>query len=377
MRILFLCGCLERGRDGVGDYTRRLGGELLRQGYEISLLALNDKYATNITEEYQESEGVNIEVLRIPEPTTSDIKFTLAKEFIHRQNPEWISLQYVLFAFNNRGLPFGISRLLKELTSGRKLHIMFHELWVGMEVGASRKFVFWGWLQKQIIFGLVKNIQPTLIHTHTPVYQKQLGKAGIVSQLLPLFSNIPVGSSLATHSTRKISFVIFGSIHTLSNIKEFAKEVALFAINEKIDAVLVMLGRCGDKQKYWLDVWRGEGLEAEILGEQPPEIISEVLKKCTFGISTTPLELIEKSGTVAAMREHGLPIISIASDWKARGLPISKAPKDVFKYKYGFLKTCITEKSSVIDVSNVYMVSKTLLNDLKAYSKDKAADGVQ
>lgn len=27
MTILFLCGSLEPGRDGVGDYTRRLAGD--------------------------------------------------------------------------------------------------------------------------------------------------------------------------------------------------------------------------------------------------------------------------------------------------------------------------------------------------------------
>jgi hypothetical protein len=44
MKIIFLCGSLEPGCDGVGDYTRRLAGELIKQGHHIAAVALNDQY---------------------------------------------------------------------------------------------------------------------------------------------------------------------------------------------------------------------------------------------------------------------------------------------------------------------------------------------
>ncbi|HYF50971.1 MAG TPA: hypothetical protein VEJ63_16275, partial [Planctomycetota bacterium] len=37
--------------------------------------------------------------------------------------------------------------------------------------------------------------------------------------------------------------------------------------------------------------------------------IAACFQKCHFGISTTPLEILGKSASVAAMLEHGLPVI--------------------------------------------------------------------
>ena len=44
MVILFLTGCLQPGKDGVGDYTRLLARECIRQGQACCLIALDDPY---------------------------------------------------------------------------------------------------------------------------------------------------------------------------------------------------------------------------------------------------------------------------------------------------------------------------------------------
>ena len=44
--------------------------------------------------------------------------------------------------------------------------------------------------------------------------------------------------------------------------------------------------------------------------EQTTEEISRILTKGTIGVSTTPYDIIGKSGTTAAMLEHGLPILA-------------------------------------------------------------------
>mgnify|MGYP003474349261 CR=1 FL=1 len=45
MKILFICGSLEPGKDGVGDYTRRFCGELLKMNYEVQILSINDLHS--------------------------------------------------------------------------------------------------------------------------------------------------------------------------------------------------------------------------------------------------------------------------------------------------------------------------------------------
>jgi hypothetical protein len=44
-------------------------------------------------------------------------------------------------------------------------------------------------------------------------------------------------------------------------------------------------------------------------GELPTDLISSYLQSADFGVATSPLSLIGKSGSVAAMLEHGLPVV--------------------------------------------------------------------
>jgi hypothetical protein len=42
MKVLFICGSAQPQRCGVGDYSRRLAGELIRQGHKASIVSLMD-----------------------------------------------------------------------------------------------------------------------------------------------------------------------------------------------------------------------------------------------------------------------------------------------------------------------------------------------
>jgi hypothetical protein len=44
MTLLFITGCLEPGKDGVGDYTRELASACARRGYPVFLMSLNDPW---------------------------------------------------------------------------------------------------------------------------------------------------------------------------------------------------------------------------------------------------------------------------------------------------------------------------------------------
>ena len=49
MKIAFLCGSLEPGFDGVGDYVRMLASEVIVQGHQAVIVAIND---THLKKEY-------------------------------------------------------------------------------------------------------------------------------------------------------------------------------------------------------------------------------------------------------------------------------------------------------------------------------------
>jgi glycosyltransferase involved in cell wall biosynthesis len=54
------------------------------------------------------------------------------------------------------------------------------------------------------------------------------------------------------------------------------------------------------------------------LGELGEAEVSRYLHALDFGIAATPWALVGKSGSVAAMREHGLPVLVPRNDWTPR-----------------------------------------------------------
>jgi len=344
INIVFICGSLEPGKDGVGDYTRRFSAELVSRGHRVGIVALNDR---NLLQEFigsQEFEDITIPVLRIPSSISQSERFRRAACWIENFNPDWLSLQFVPFSFDKKGLPFGIGKLFQKLGKGRRWHIMFHELWVGMDKEANFKVVIWGWVQMRLIQSILKRVNFLSINTHTDLYMKMIDKIGFQSRYLPLFGNILVEPILKSDSAplkpkrfqrELISFVVFGGIQPGAPIGQFAKELRIYGKEKGIDFQLRIIGRCGADQVKWVQEWEAEGLSIEVFGEQSNEFISKVLSSSNLGISSTPIAQIEKSGSFAAMREHGLNVICISRPWNPRGYSNQILPKGVIEYKQG------------------------------------------
>ena len=119
MKIAFLCFSLEPGRDGVGDYTLRLVKELIGIGHHVYLIALKDRWIDELILETTGTSDSAYTILRIPSLWDEKKQFRIAKEHINKFDPDWISLQYVIFGFHPKGLPFGLSKKLKWLGAGR------------------------------------------------------------------------------------------------------------------------------------------------------------------------------------------------------------------------------------------------------------------
>src|ERR1700730_16589651 len=95
MKILFICGALEPGRDGVGDYTRRLAGSIQSFGHQSSIIALYDPYIEEETIAAQPAENSIVPVLRIATHTGDMDRYRRANEWANAFEPLWISLQFV------------------------------------------------------------------------------------------------------------------------------------------------------------------------------------------------------------------------------------------------------------------------------------------
>lgn len=366
MKIILVCGSLEPGRDGVGDYVRRLGCELIKQGNKVALLALNDRYTTTVYYGAQLMDDLEIPVLRIPSPTLKN-NIPQIKAWVNDFDPDWLSLQYVMFGFHPKGLPFGLSKQLLLFSGNRRWHITFHELWLGMAAEESVKLKLWGTVQRWLVKSLIRNLKPKVIHTQTRLYQQHLHKLGFKATYLPIFSNIPVVADTVTADSNVIQLVAFGLIHTGAVIEQLANDAAHYTVKYGIPVVLVFVGHCGAEQERWALVWRAAGLRVNILGGQPADKISILLKNAAMGLSSTAMAVVEKSGSFAAMREHQLPVLNISKPWQPRGMPPQQTPPGIVVYSVGSFETILNDRKKYIGAANnATVIARQMATDLLA-----------
>ncbi|MGY3213801.1 hypothetical protein [Mucilaginibacter sp. HD30] len=367
MRILFICSSLEPGRDGVGDYARRLAEAFKGDGHHCALLSLNDAFVKVITTDSERMGDDKVPVLRIPhyELTSS---LTEIKLWIDDFDPDWLSFQYVIFGFHDKGLPFNLSKSMLIVSGRRRWHIMFHELWVGMAIEQSTKFKLWGLVQKRLIASMIAQLKPRVIHTQTRLYHQILTKMGYKVNHLPLYSNIPVHKpeKINDHSN-EIRLVVFGTIHNNSYITEFAADAGEYTLKNKLPITLYFIGICGNEQQNWINICENAGLKVKVMGEQPADLVSDLLQNATLGISSTAAAVLDKSGSFAAMHAHKLPVINIAKPWRPIGINDPEIPSGVLIYKPGKFDELLAGRTNLgYTITDPLITARNMIDALNA-----------
>ena len=326
MKILFICGSIEPSKDGVGDYTRRLCGELIKMGHHAQILSLFDKQALKFSNQNQLTEENVVLAYRIPKNTTYNQRLNITKEIIEKEKPDLISLQYVPFSFHNKGVPFWLPFFLKQINHEIKWHVMFHEMWTGISVISPFKHKVYGFFQRQIARKIISNLNPISITTSNILYQLVLEKNGISTEILPLFSNIPkvkvddefkkiFFENLKIHENNADNYLftgVFGSIYPEANLEIVLNELIIKAqsVNKKI--VFISFGRNnneGEKKIKSLKNKFSETIQFFNYGILSENNISNLLQLLNIGISCTPYQHLGKSGVFAAMKLHNLEVL--------------------------------------------------------------------
>lgn len=336
MNILFICGSAEPGKDGVGDYIRRLCGELLRLGHKAQMLSLCDKQASHFLTETQFVQSNPVVVSRIPISSSYKQQQTWTQEILNVSAIDWISLQFVPYSFNSKGLPFWLPGFLNKLKGIHQWHFMFHELWIGIERETSLKKKCVGFLQKKIIQKLNKNIAPKVVHTQSKIYQHYLSNIEIGSHYLPLFGNIAVTATKIKDSEILV-FVVFATIHDNAPFEDLIIDLKkeMRYINQ--ETKFIFIGRHGSMLATWTSILDQYEIQYEVVGSSSEDKISEVLINGDYGISSTPYKISDKSGVLAAMREHQLSIINVAKPWVDQE-DVSVSFDDIIPYNKGNLR---------------------------------------
>lgn len=354
MRIAFLCGCAEAGKDGVGDYTALLAAECRRQGHSAMIIALNDRYVTGA----EMVEGL----LRLGAGLTWRVRMEHARETIERFGADVISLQWVPYAFHPKGIPRGIDTGLARIAAGRVVQVMCHEIWIGAEVGASFPHRVTGAAQRSVLRRILRLLRPRIVQTSNPAYAGVLKRVGVSAAVLPLFGSIPVTGREIARDETTAKFGMFGELHP-----EWSPEPLLGHLRGLGGRIEIEhIGRIGKGLELWENMERQYGREIGFKrhSEQPAARISQFLMEMDFGISTTPLALLGKSGTLAAMLEHGLPVVVNRNDVRFAGVDEGPPPDGTIVMDDGLI-TALREARRRPAASTLPQVATRFLESLQ------------
>lgn len=279
----------------------------------------------NDTEESQRlSVDGLLSIIRFLSGNNWSIRLKRIQQLINQVMPDWISLQYVPYGYDYKGLPLSFVHGLSRIHSSARWHFMFHELWVGICQKSPAKHKLIGFLQRNLAKSLVAKIAPDVVHTTNQLYVYLLSKQKIGVEHLPLFGNIPVDQSeskwmvaqletLGMNSTNRQRWFIvgmFGSIYPDFPLERQILNISSLALASNKELAILGIG-CGRGTGA---VWEQRitcmlpNIKVRHLGSQSNERVSAFLSSLDLGLPTTPLEFLGKSSSVASMVLHGVPL---------------------------------------------------------------------
>lgn len=319
MKLLIVCGSLEPGRDGVGDYSRKLKLEFVKQGHQVFLLALNDRYASTLIQNAAHKE---VSEIRLPASMETRERFIKLQEITEAFAPDWISLQFVGYSFHKRAVVFDLAKQLKHLKIRTNVHIMFHEIWQGESSDSTLKDKVIGFFQKRSAIAVVKALKPKCISTTNGYYQKCLLNAGINTNKIPVFSNMPLGDctrkqiygQLPTYfrdnCTDYVLASFFGGFHPHNLLAERIKQLSI-TVSEQLNKKLIVThaGKSPAIKEQFAELREETGIPMYVLGEWAENDIADYLGTCDVSLSNHPKVLFEKSGSIAAALYNQCPVI--------------------------------------------------------------------
>ena len=322
----------------MGDYTLSLATALRSLGHSVLVIGLNDRWIEigSAAASGENSDGVILERLAsgIPLPERIDRATARLKAF----RADWASFQMSCYAYHPKGILFGVNRHLGRLaaTCGN-WQVMFQELWIAFQTGASLKNRLVGALQRHSIQGGVRALRPRLLQTSTPLFQALLRTIGLEASVLPLAGSIPVNPDpgadwfldvlgengapvVAEQRGAYLAGGFFGAIYPNWEPEPFFSSLRTVARKTGRKVCIFAAGRMGGGgEAIWNELAPAyPDFRFHKVGELSFDRVSQYLRNLDFGIAATPWLAIGKSSATAAMLDHGLPVMVTRNDSQPR-----------------------------------------------------------
>ena len=279
MKICFIAGQKESKQCGITDYVELITQELEKLGHHI------ERYFI-----HKDSE----ELTDLPDA-------------------DLYSIQFAPYAYAKNGMPKTILNFLAKELCSKRVHLNFHEIWVGAYPRANWKEKGIGWLQKKLILGFINKCKPVWITSSNAAALDRLKQAGVPAMFLYLFGNIPYSAnSKATTKGHMLKVAFFGTPYAdfpYDKLGNFFSTLSKKS-GKKLEIILIGRQREDAGSDHLYSLCKENKFFVERTGELSTDLISEKLQECALGVSTTPYDVIGKSGATAAMFEHGLPVLA-------------------------------------------------------------------
>jgi hypothetical protein len=279
LKICFITGYKEFKQCGISDYVELITQELEKLGHEIERYFINKECGS-----------------------LNDLP-----------NADLYSIQFAPYAFAYNGLPNHILKYLAQKLQDKKVHLNIHEIWVGAYPRANWKDRGIGWLQKNLIVRFINKCKPAWVTSSNAAAIDRIKQAGVPAMFLYLFGNIPYSSnSKATTKGQMLKVAFFGTPYVdfpYDKLGEFFSTLSNIS-GKKLEIILIGRQREDAGSDHLYSMCKKNDFLTERTGELSTDLISEQLQECSLGVSTTPYDVIGKSGATAAMLEHGLPVLA-------------------------------------------------------------------
>ena len=213
------------------------------------------------------------------------------------ETSQFISFQFAPYAYSS----FGINRknlsFLAKLLHSKKVHVNFHEIWIGAHPNASWKDKFIGWRQKREIFKFLEMVNPSFITCSNPAAMDRLNQVGIRANHLYLFGNIPYFRSPNTLVSDNLRVALFGTPYRKFPYNILAEKLTKISESANKPIELSIIGR--QREQSGLEHIRqiSEDFNFSLFesGELSTQSISTKLQNSDLGLSTTPYDILGKS----------------------------------------------------------------------------------
>lgn len=322
--ILIISPNLEPKRCGVSDFISILEYELKRKykfGLNIFKLSLHDRYVKQIVESSNS--------VRIPSVFSKKQKKASLKKVIKELQPKEVIFNYVGYGYHSKGIPLYLISCVKLFENYvSDIFLLVHELSTGNFSEEPIKNKLLGYWQNAFFKRLVRVLKPRKIYCTTQAVEFLLNKININATCVPVFSNIqPIVTDSIDKSVSPKLFAIdfqrndtlflcfFGSIQNHIDFKLFYQILKNQVVLSEKSIMIFSVGNLNMPHPVWseFESWNIPNVSFKRLGELSSLEVSYLLQRVDYGISAYIATLWSKSGALAAMLAHRLPVLTIGN----------------------------------------------------------------